>query len=488
MEVPGKTMRQIFTMALGSVSTKENVYENDLLRHRLKHTCSTFSKVVDQVPALWSFIFLETANDKRAFPLDTCKSSVDTHISKSGTRPLHIFFDVPVGPLKEAASHYIWTALLAVSPRWRTFFLTGPAHCGLDGLCVHALVEGLNLSSAVNLKILVITKKANLPCSKKHETVVLASDSLQLACCTIAARIAFTPSTSLQYLHIATHNGRQDFDWSPFFSSCANLRQLFWDTKHVLAFSRTIPLPSLHRLTLWTLEFLPSIFAPRLAALEILDRSVPADMQLISTLAGSAVHLRSLVLHANPVTSASLLDILEKCPHLQRLMLSASEPRAPVLHALSRKLGSQYVTNQRCRLAGIVIQGDPKQHDIGDETSACLELERLCHQRTYPRADCTFFVPFCKGTCVIVTHFPYPLTTKDVIDAYSHAHVTRRIPFAVSVLKVWATEGDSLGNIPQGGTTLMILLDLQWKEANFLAALGFEYHGKRYKMLCNKSV
>ncbi|KAK6992818.1 hypothetical protein R3P38DRAFT_3225201 [Favolaschia claudopus] len=364
-------------MALGSVSTKENVYENDLLRHRLKHTCSTFNEVVDQVPALWSFIFLETANDKRAFPLDTCKSSVDTHISKSGARPLHIFFDVPFlrdgGRFSSRDLHVADLTVYASTPWWRD-----------------SSVERSELEDPRH------NKESNLPCSKKHETVVLASDSLQLACCPIAARIAFTPSTSLQYLHIATHNGRQDFDWSPFFSSCANLRQLFWDAKDVLAFSRTIPLPSLHRLTLWTLEFLPSIFAPRLAALEILDRSVPADMQLISTLAGSAVHLRSLVLHANPVTSASLLDILEKCPHLQRLMLSASEPRAPVLHALSRKLGSQYVTNQRCRLAGIVIQGDLKQHDTGDETSACLELERLCHQRTYPRADCTFFVPFSK--------------------------------------------------------------------------------------------
>ncbi|KAK6992878.1 hypothetical protein R3P38DRAFT_3181978 [Favolaschia claudopus] len=480
-------------MALHPVWTKEDVYENELLRDRLQHTCSDFAKIVDKVPTLWSCIMLETANDSRPFPLDTSKSSINQHIRKSGGRPLHIYFDLPVVQSHLNAPWCIWNALVQVSGRWSSLFLNGADACRMESVCLETLAGGAVLAGAVNLKIADITKRIYSDhrydhpraCWRGHERVILTSNNLQIARCITETHVAFIPSACLRYLHINTDDDPLDLNWSQFFSTCTNLSELLWDKKRIVESSPVITLPSLRRLTVWTVRFLPPVFAPCLHLLEILDSTVPADVLIISDLAGLASRLTTLVLPNNPITNAVLLDILKKCPYLQRLTASDTEPRAPLLQVLARRLFYQYMMNENNRFEAIGIRGDPQKRLNTYTRSRCSELEDLCRPRNCPDINCACFMPFSRGTCVVVSGFPYPLKREHVADIYAQAHITSQTGFSIRVVKVWVAERIQFGKLPQGKMTLVILLDLEREEATFLATLGLEYLGKRYEVVCN---
>ncbi|KAK7037892.1 hypothetical protein R3P38DRAFT_2770254 [Favolaschia claudopus] len=488
--LPDETIARIFMLTLRPVVSQEDVYQNELLRERLQKTCLTFKRVVDGLPIFWSFIMLETANHKRPIPLDTSELSanVRTHISKSTRCPLHIAFDLIVVPYGRDEPTIIWNMyLLPTVKRWRSLFFRGASSCTLAGRCVEDLLGPNVLAHATNLNIVDVAKKSNLSCPKKHERLPLVSNTFHIVRCAMLADIAFAPSSSLQYLFIITDREQQDLDWSSFFASCTNLAQLKWESRHPLRSSTVITLPSLDRLTLRTLDFLPPVFAPRLSKLEILDSSVPFTARSLVHLAGLTAPLTTLILPTNPITNTGLLEILEKCPYLEVLTASDIESRTSIIRFLTKKLIYQYRTNSTHRLSAIrFILSQPTREGVYPEARR-LDLEELCHPRKCPYDNCLCFEPFTNGTCVVVSGLPDPLTKRQVTTFYSGKHITSQAGFEIPVLKVWVPERIHFGQMPTSCMTLVILLDLEWEKAKTVASLGFEYNGSRYGVVCNKS-
>ncbi|KAK6968982.1 hypothetical protein R3P38DRAFT_2815099 [Favolaschia claudopus] len=126
--LPDETIARIFLLTLRPVLSQEDVYQNELLRERLQDICLKFKRVVDGLPIFWSFIMLETANDKRPSPLNSSELSANVrkHISNSAPSPLHIAFDLVVVPHGRDESTSIWNILLLPTvKRWRSLFFRG---------------------------------------------------------------------------------------------------------------------------------------------------------------------------------------------------------------------------------------------------------------------------------------------------------------------------------------------------------------------------
>ncbi|KAK7014246.1 hypothetical protein R3P38DRAFT_2787775 [Favolaschia claudopus] len=489
VEVPNETIARVFSKALKPVATQEDIYENELLRDRLHGICMKFNEVVNSVPELWTHIILEDkdASAKRAYQVDGSEGSVHEHISKSTGRELHISFNLAVLPAKQDEAARTWNALHAVSNRWISLFIRGAESCTKDSICVDALLGGRAMDRAKQLRIVDVAKRIDRPCQKKHERMRLCSGKLELIRSAILADVAFTPSTCLRYIHLATD--QQNLNWYQFFSSCTNVSQMRWDRMCDIPSSPIVTLPSLQRLTLWTLRHLPPIFAPNLSRLEVLDRSIPVDAQVIKKFAVSPKLLTTLSLPNNPLTNAGLLEIFEQYPHIQRLIASNTEPRTEVYNALSKKILFQLRTNQKNRLTGIAFKRGLHGRAHEDEIVASTELEELCRPpgpRERPSSDYRCFLPMSSGTCIVISHFPYPLRQQDVAHAYSRKEIRARTGIEIPVLKVWIAEQFLFGKVPRGNMTLVILLGLEWEQANSLAKFGFAYGGRRYEVVCNK--
>ncbi|KAK7006378.1 hypothetical protein R3P38DRAFT_3214431 [Favolaschia claudopus] len=510
VKVPNETIAAIFTEAIKPVSTQEDIYENELLRDTLIQICMKFEAVVNGLPVLWTFIMLETEDEinKRPCKLDASVISVHNHIAKSLGRPLHVAFNLAVLPARVDDAFRSWNALLATSGRWSSLFVRGAGTCAKESICVEALLGGDVLGRATRLGIVDIAKRLDIPCPKTHKPVRMCSSKVMLFRSTLPTDIAVSPSSTLRYLSIVSD--QRDLNWSHFFSSCPNLSQLRWHGKVDFPSSPSITMPSLQRLTLWTLRHLPPVLAPNLTRLEVLDSLVPMDTPVIVKFAGSPNRLTTLILPTNPVTNSGLLAILEECPHIQRLIASGVEPRTRVYDALSRKVLFQLRMNEKHRMTGIAFQRDRSAQLYEDEEAAGAQLKELCRPpepNERPRSDCVCFLPISRGTCVVVSGFPYPLNVTDVAHVYSRAQTGFDVPvlkvwvaesiifgkvpqgeigFDVPVLKVWVAESIIFGKVPQGEMTLVILLDLKWGEADFLATLGFDYGGKKYQVVCNK--
>ncbi|KAK7032017.1 hypothetical protein R3P38DRAFT_3187746 [Favolaschia claudopus] len=489
LALSNETIAAIFTDAIRPVKTQEDIYENDLLRDRLLQICMKFEAIAKGLPVLWTFIMLETKeeNGKRPYKLDASELSVHDHISKSMGQALHVAFNLAVLPARLDAATRSWNALLATSDRWRSLFVRGAGTCTNESICVEALLAGDALARATILDIVDVAKRINIPCPKTHERMHLYSSKVQLFRSTILMDVAVAPSTALRYLHIASD--QQNLDWSHFFTSCPNLSQLRWDIKTDVPSLPIISMPSLQRLTLWTLRHLPPILAPSLTRLEVLGGVVPVDTQTIAKLAGSPNRLTTLIAPNNPLTNSVLLSILEECPRIQRIIASSTEPRTPVYNALARKVLFQIRMNEKHRLTGIAFQRNNREPDE-DEEAAFAQLKELCRPpepNEIPSSDCLCFMPISGGTCVVVSAFPYPLKETEVHHVYSRKQIRSQTGFDVPVLKVWVAERFIFGKVPQGDMTLVILLDLKWEEANFVAKLGFEYGGYQYKVICNRS-
>ncbi|KAK6992747.1 hypothetical protein R3P38DRAFT_2801881 [Favolaschia claudopus] len=288
-EVPNETIARIFILTLRPVISEEDIYQNELLRERLQDVCIKFRQVVDHLPVFWSFVMLETMNHTRPSPLDASElyANVCQHISNSAPCPLHIAFDLVVVPNGRDESTRIWNMLLLPTvKRWTSLFFRGAGSCTSAERCVEDLLGPNVLAHATKLKIIDVAKKRSVSCSKKHERLPLVSNTFHIVRCAVLVDIMFAPSWSLQYLHVITDLDHRDMNWSAFFASCTNLKQLKWDKRHPLRSSDTvITIPSLDRLTLWTLAFLPPVFAPRLSRLEILDSSEPMTVELFVKLA-----------------------------------------------------------------------------------------------------------------------------------------------------------------------------------------------------------
>ncbi|KAK7001017.1 hypothetical protein R3P38DRAFT_2796502 [Favolaschia claudopus] len=490
VKVPNETIADIFSKAIKPVANQEDVYGNELLRDRLRQICMKFEEIVNGLPVLWTFIVLETEdeNHKRRYKLDTSELSVHNHISKSLGRPLHVAFNLAVHPARVDNASRLWNALLATSGRWSSLFIRGAGTCTKESICVEALLGGDAMERATRLDIVEITKTINIPCPTTHKRVRLCSSKIQMFRSTVLTDVAVIPSSTLRYLSIASD--QRDLNWSHVFSSCANLSQLRWHIITDIPSSPMITMPSLQRLTLWTLRHLPPIFAPNLTRLEVFDGLVPLDTQVIAKFAGSPNRLTTLILPTNPVTNSGLLGILEECPQIQRLIASGVEPRTRVYNALSRKVLFQLRMNEEHRLTGIAFQRDEHAQLYKDEEAAGAQLRELCRPpepNENPRSDCVCFLPISHGTCVVVSGFPYPLRETDVAHVYSRKQTRAQTGFDVPVLKVWVAEEIIFGKVPEDEMTLVILLDLKWAEADFLAKLGFDYGGKKYNVVCNKS-
>ncbi|KAK6992590.1 hypothetical protein R3P38DRAFT_3225225 [Favolaschia claudopus] len=481
----------IFILTLRPVISEEDIYQNELLRERLQDVCIKFRQVVDHLPVFWSFVMLETMNHTRPSPLDASElyANVCQHISDSAPCPLHIAFDLVVVPNGRDESTRIWNMLLLPTvKRWTSLFFRGAGSCTSAERCVEDLLGPNVLAHATKLKIIDVAKKRSVSCSKKHERLPLVSNTFHIVRCAVLVDIMFAPSWSLQYLHVITDLDHRDMNWSAFFASCTNLKQLKWDKRHPLRSSDTvITIPSLDRLTLWTLAFLPPVFAPRLSRLEILDSSEPMTVELFVKLVGSAARFTTLMLPTNPVSNQGLLDILESCPYLEHLTASDVESRTRIFRFLSRKLIYQYRMNSVHKLSAIkILLSKPMQENVYAQNRR-LDLEDLCHPRECPKPNCLCFEPFTNGTCVVVSGLPVPLTESEVTRVYSEERVLSRIGFKVPVLKVWVPERIHFGQMPTNCLTLVILLDLEMEKAKLVATLGFKHDDILYAVVCNDS-
>ncbi|KAK7050395.1 hypothetical protein R3P38DRAFT_2763625 [Favolaschia claudopus] len=483
-EVPNETIARIFILTLRPVTSEEDIYQNELLRERLQDVCIKFRQVVDHLPVFWSFIMLETVNHTRPSPLDASElyANVCQHVSNSAPCPLHIAFDLVVVPNGRDESTRIWNMLLLPTVRrWTSLFFRGAGSCTSAERCVEDLLGPNVLAHATKLKIIDVAKKWSVSCSKKHERLPLVSNTFHTVRCAVLVDIMFAPSWSLQYLHVITDRDHRDMNWSAFFASCTNLKQLKWDKRHPLRPSNAvITIPSLDRLTLWTLAFLPPVFAPRLSRLEILDSSEPMTVELFVKLVGSAARFTTLMLPTNPVSNQGLLDILESCPYLEHLTASDVESRTRIFRFLARKLIYQYRVNSVHKLSAIkILLSKPMQENVYAQ-NRCLDLEDLCHPRECPKPHCLCFEPFTNGTCVVVSGLRVPLTESEVARVYSEERLLSRIGFKVPVLKVWVPERIHFGQMPTNCLTLVILLDLEMEKAKLVATLGFKHDDTLY--------
>ncbi|KAK7012720.1 hypothetical protein R3P38DRAFT_3209576 [Favolaschia claudopus] len=489
--VPNETIARIFILTLRPVTSEEDIYQNELLRERLQDVCIKFRQVVDHLPVFWSFIMLETVNHTRPSPLDASElyANVCQHISNSAPCPLHIAFDLVVVPNGRDESTRIWNMLLLPTVRrWTSLFFRGAGSCTSAERCVEDLLGPNVLAHATKLKIIDVAKKWSVSCSKKHERLPLVSNTFHTVRCAVLVDIMFAPSWSLQYLHVITDRDHRDMNWSAFFASCTNLKQLKWDKRHPLRPSNAvITIPSLDRLTLWTLAFLPPVFAPRLSRLEILDSSEPMTVELFVKLVGSAARFTTLMLPTNPVSNQGLLDILESCPYLEHLTASDVESRTRIFRFLARKLIYQYRVNSVHKLSAIkILLSKPMQENVYAQNRR-LDLEDLCHPRECPKPHCLCFEPFTNGTCVVVSGLRVPLTESEVARVYSEERLLSRIGFKVPVLKVWVPERIHFGQMPTSCLTLVILLDLEMEKAKLVATLGFKHDDTLYAVVCNDS-
>ncbi|KAK6992815.1 hypothetical protein R3P38DRAFT_3225199 [Favolaschia claudopus] len=293
--LPLDTVARIFLLALRPVRTQEQVYNNELLRDRLRRTCILFMGVVDSLPVMWSFIMLETANSSRPSPLDTSDlcAFVSQHLQKSAMCRLHIAFDLNVLLADETRPGASGMRYFHPSSDGG-HSSSGPTVTAIRqvSVCRSSLVR-TSWKTPLDLRIVDIATTKNVSCWKRHQRLKLASVDLHVVRCTVPVDVAFPPSSNLQYMHIASDRDQQRVNWSAFFSACTNLVHLKWDRRCALAPSPVVTLPSLLRLTLWDLRFLPPIFAPRLTELEVFDYSMPITVSLFVDLVGFAASLTS---------------------------------------------------------------------------------------------------------------------------------------------------------------------------------------------------
>ncbi|KAK7019261.1 hypothetical protein R3P38DRAFT_3199410 [Favolaschia claudopus] len=484
MTLPLDTVARIFLYALRPVITQEQIYENELLRDRLRRTCTLFKQVVDSLPVMWSFLMLEAANDRRPSPLDTSDlyAFVSEHLQKSAMSPLHIAFDLTVLPLRRDEPGRVWDALLPTVKRWRSLFFRADGSCSLAGLCVEELLGPNIIVDALDLRVVDIEKKTNLSCWKRHQRLQLVSVNLHLVRCTILVDVAFPPSPNLQYMYIASDRDQQDMNWSAFFSACTNLLHLKWDRRCAVASSPVVSMPSLLLLSLWDLRFLPPIFAPRLTEMELLDDSTPISVNLLVDLVGFAACLTSLKLRNNPVKTFVLLDILKRTPYLEHIVMSDMESRAPIFEFLAKRIIYQYRMNTIHRLNFVAVHLTHQMQETENSRIMRWDLEDLCPPRSCSAFNCLCFEPFAFGTCIVILDFPFPLMQREVAAVYSQDDVTSYTGFEVPVLKVWVPERIQFGKTPKGSLTMVVLLGLKWEKADIVASFGFEYGRTRYKV------
>ncbi|KAK7027554.1 hypothetical protein R3P38DRAFT_2776472 [Favolaschia claudopus] len=486
--LPLDTVARIFLLALSPVLTQEQVYDNELLRDRLRRTCILFMGVVDSLPVMWS---LHHARDCQLQPPFSSRHIRSLCLCQPAPSEicmcrLHIAFDLNVLPGRRDEAGRVWDALLPSVKRWRTLFFRADGYCNLAGLCVQELLGPYIMEDALDLRIVDIATKKNVSCWKRHQRLKLASVDLHVVRCTVLADVAFPPSSNLQYMHIASDRDQQGVNWSAFFSGCTNLVYLKWDRRCALAPSPVVTLPSLLRLTLWDLRFLPPIFAPRLTELEVFDYSMPITVSLFVDLVGFAASLTSLKLRNNPVKTSVLLDILNKTPYLEHILMSDTEPRAPVFQFLARKIIYQYRMNTMRRLTAAAVHLTHPMEENEISWDMRWELEDLCPPRKCCLFNCLCFEPFAFGTCIAIPDFPFPLTKREVAAVYSRDEVTSYTGFKVPVLKVWVPERIQFGKTPKGNLTMVVLLDLEWEKADIVASFGFCYGRTRYRVLCTK--
>ncbi|KAK6996585.1 hypothetical protein R3P38DRAFT_2799399 [Favolaschia claudopus] len=303
--------------------------------------------------------------------------------------------------------------------------LRADGYCNSAGLCVQELLGPYIMEDALDLRIVDIATTKNVSCWKRHQRLKLASVDLHVVRCTVPVDVAFPPSSNLQYMHIASDRDQQRVNWSAFFSACTNLVHLKWDRRCALAPSPVVTLPSLLRLTLWDLRFLPPIFAPRLTELEVFDYSMP----------NHRVFLRN-----NPVKTLVLLDILKKTPYLEHILMSRHGASGACLPVLGQKdhlpVQDEHHAQADCCCGSFNPPNGRKRNFVWTCAGNSRTFVRLASVVFF---NCLCFEPFAFGTSIVIPDFPFPLTKREVAAVYSRDEVTSYTGFKVPVLKVWGT-------------------------------------------------
>ncbi|KAK7000761.1 hypothetical protein R3P38DRAFT_2797081 [Favolaschia claudopus] len=496
LHLPNELKAVILVNAWNDVKSAEDIYQNDLLRVRLQSTCRTLKNYIDDFPLFWSCISVEMPRKpskafeipkpSRPFALSASCKSIRRHISRSGTLPLHVAFNLPVCRTRVDLYTYAWNRVVNVAGRWESLFLSGANWCSeldfVDDLgedqCVAGLVDGNAIGAAVRLKQVNISMHdgKNRICRFAHEPTRLVSNHLQIVDCQIPVVVAFSPSNSLQYLDITinrTHN------WTTIFSPCTNLTHLHWYNSRDYAATSIATLPSLTTLTLNRVSFPPPILAPNLSTLEVTDKFVTLTYQLVVALTGPlATKLATLLLSSNPTHNTALVPILRHCPYIREFSASVAESRTAVYQILCERLILQYRRNRRNGFKTIKFKGGPSPHKAGSRARYVYAmLSDLCETSELDR-----FTPFLRGTSVVICNFPLALSKEQVSTAFS-SNGPPNDP--VSVIKVWVAEHISFGCIPRKNMNLVVLLDLDSDQAIRVAKRGFLYGGKRYWVQCN---
>ncbi|KAK6964690.1 hypothetical protein R3P38DRAFT_2776470 [Favolaschia claudopus] len=449
--LPTELVVEIISLALTPVSSAQDVYDNDLLRVRLQRTCKFIRDVVLNTPLFWTFIAVEKPKSSRSFHLSTSLSMITKHLAQSGLRLLHVAFELPLLRVSNGEDLYVrsWNELLRNSGRWQSLFLRAPSFCSATERCAAAIVRGDTLNGAVNLQCLDVQKADEdfSECWMHHQPMRLVSNMLQKVECAVLSVVDFTPSHLLASLDVSTDS---DINWSTFLRPIETLL-------------------CLRTLTLRSVGFPPPIHAPNLNTLEVLDRAIPINIQVITALVGlHPASLKNLLLSANPTPNISLIPIVNHLESLEVFTASVFQTRTAVYKALATRLLSQYIMNRLQRLKEFAFDAAPALNLRSQQARNRYAILRdLCVS-----SDDNHFKAYIAGITLVVQNFPRALT-KEQVEAY----MWTQTGFFVPVLKVWIEEEIAFGHTPDNDMTLVVMTGTDISQAEYIATQGFEYQG-----------
>ncbi|KAK6992811.1 hypothetical protein R3P38DRAFT_2802009 [Favolaschia claudopus] len=477
--LPTELVVEIISLALTPVSSAQDVYDNDLLRVRLQRTCKFIRDVVLNTPLFWTFIAVEKPKSSRSFHLSTSLSMITKHLAQSGLRLLHVAFELPLLRVSNGEDLYVrsWNELLRNSGRWQSLFLRAPSFCSATERCAAAIVRGDTLNGAVNLQCLDVQKADEdfSECWMHHQPMRLVSNMLQKVECAVLSVVDFTPSHLLASLDVSTDS---DINWSTFFATCTNLLHLKWGCATNPNAPAIETLLCLRTLTLRSVGFPPPIHAPNLNTLEVLDRAIPINIQVITALVGlHPASLKNLLLSANPTPNISLIPIVNHLESLEVFTASVFQTRTAVYKALATRLLSQYIMNRLQRLKEFAFDAAPALNLRSQQARNRYAILRdLCVS-----SDNNHFKAHIAGITLVVQNFPRALTKEQV-----QAYMWTQTGFFVPVLKVWIEEEIVFGHTPDNDMMLVVMTGTDISQAEYIATQGFEYQGTLYAVRCNQ--
>ncbi|KAJ7659749.1 hypothetical protein DFH06DRAFT_1130502 [Mycena polygramma] len=149
-------------------------------------------------------------------------------------------------------------------------------------------------------------------------------------------------------------------DWYPILAQCPNLRTLVWGKGNRPGDHGThsVLLSSLYRLEMDSLVPFPPVDVPGLKELAVQDKRLAFTYEMFAAMfKGASTCLTLLDLLANPIPTAELIDILDKCPMLIHFLVSSIRwDRTACYEELAKRVLDGYVQDDPHRMKEVVFE------------------------------------------------------------------------------------------------------------------------------------